>query len=252
MLINSYSTKKGFKLKFVGPPLKEGPKPAFFYFALSAQDSLSKDPFNQIVAALQSKKIRVFSATLPGHENNLPPENALNVWADKMTQESLLLPELIQDLKEAVDSLFDEGAIEKGKCAVGGLSRGAFIAFHLAAASKEIDTVLAFAPLTRLSDAKEFKEIAHLPQVHALDLEQQAKNLFNKRVRIYIGNDDRRVFTSHSFSLTHLLAKRARENRIYSSPIEMIIGPSIGYLGHGTSKKTFEKGADWIKQEYSL
>ena len=252
MLINSYSPKKGFDLKFVGPPLEEGPKPALFYFALSAQDSLQKDPFNQMVTALQSEKIRIFSATLPGHENNLPPEKAIYVWAAKMTENPSFLLQFMHALEEALNSLFDEGLIEPGKCAVSGLSRGAFIAFHLAALCEKIDAVLAFAPLIRLGDAKEFKEIMHMPCVFELDLEKQADKLFNKKVCIFIGNDDRRVFTSHSFSLIQLLAKKAREERINSSPIEMIIGPSIGHLGHGTSKKTFEQGADWIKQHYNL
>lgn len=249
---NNWSSKKGLKLTFTGPPLSEGPRPALFYFALSAEESLKKDPFNQIVAALQGKEIRIFSATLPAHENNLPPENALNVWASKMAEGIPILPNFLNILKEGLSSLFDEGVIQLGKCAVCGLSRGAFIAFHLAASTLEIDTVLAFAPLTRLSDAKEFKDSLDLPEVHALDLEHEVKNLFNRRVRIYIGNDDRRVSTSHSFSFAHLLAKAAREHHIYSSPIEIIIGPSIGHLGHGTSKKTFEKGANWIKKVYDL
>ncbi len=61
-----------------------------------------------------------------------------------------------------------------------------------------------------------------------------------------------RVSTEHCFSFIHHLAYAAKENRISTSPIELFIGPSIGFQGHGTSPEVFKRGADWIKQELAL
>ncbi|MCB1081898.1 MAG: alpha/beta hydrolase, partial [Chlamydiia bacterium] len=68
-----------------------------------------------------------------------------------------------------------------------------------------------------------------------------------KKVRFYIGNHDMRVGTDHAFSFIQNLAKEAHTHRIRTSPIELIIGPSIGYQGHGTAPQTFQSGAEWVK-----
>jgi esterase FrsA len=48
--------------------------------------------------------------------------------------------------------------IQKDKLAVMGLSRGVFIACHVAAAIPAVSTILGFAPLTNLCAIKEFSD----------------------------------------------------------------------------------------------
>ena len=85
------------------------------------------------------------------------------------------------------------------------------------------------------------------PATTSLNLEHLTPLLYNRTIRFYIGNRDKRVGTAHTFSLTEKLAEKAYHNRIRSAPIELIIGPSIGYQGHGTSQAIFQEGATWIK-----
>ena len=105
--------------------------------------------------------------------------------------------------------------------------------------------ILGFAPLTRLTHNKEFvgEEAESLALVHL------HSKLFDRKIRFFIGNHDTRVGTHNAFEFIEALAQEAHRSRIRSSPIELIVGPSIGYQGHGTSPEIFKAGAEWIKQE---
>ncbi|MCB1107412.1 MAG: hypothetical protein KDK76_04875 [Chlamydiia bacterium] len=215
---------------FVGPPLDEGPLPALFYFALSAEDSLKKKPFNQPVKYLEhSSTIRIFSVTLPAHENHFPPEKAMEVWKERMTQGEEIIPPFIEHVK----GLISEYTPYITTCGVAGLSRGAFIACHVAAVCPEITHILGYAPLTRLDYAPH------------LNLETLTNKLSEKKLRFYMGNNDTRTGTENAFAFIHKLAKEKR----HSAPVEFILGPSIGYQGHGTSTEVFHEGARWIQKE---
>lgn len=227
------STPYSEDVHFVGPPLEDGPMPTLFYFSLSAKASLEQDPFNQPVQFLEGAPIRIFSVTLPAHENNLPPENAMNVWEERMKRGDPVIPPFIERLQKIVQEL--KPSIKEGNLVVAGLSRGAYIACHLAAVLPEITHILGFAPLTRFRSAEN------------LNLETLTPALYNRTIRFYIGNHDTRVGTNHAFSFIDQLAKEAHKHRLRSSPIELIIGPSIGYQGHGTSPEVFKDGAEWIK-----
>ncbi|QVL58155.1 MAG: hypothetical protein KFB93_03495 [Simkaniaceae bacterium] len=233
MTIRSYETSGNTKVLFSGPPLEEGPLPTLFYFALSAEDSLQRDPFNQPIQFLEDLPLRIFSLTLPAHENNLPPENAMNIWEDRMKAGDTVIPPFIETVQKAITHI--KPYIKEGKLGVAGLSRGAYIACHVAAVCPEISYILGFAPLTQFRAAKN------------LDLETLIPTLYNRNVRFYIGNQDSRVGTDHAFSFIYKLAAEAHKNRIRSSPIELFISPSIGYQGHGTSPEIFKAGAEWIK-----
>ena len=231
---------------FKGPPLEEGPLPAFFYFALSAGDSLETDPYNQPVKLLQKNLCRIFSVTLPGHENNHSPQKAINIWVEKMSKGEEVIPNFIQKLKEAIDYLSPN--FRNGKLAVIGLSRGAFIACHIAAVCPQISHILGYAPLTKLSILKEYK----FSNNSFLDLENLASKIYNRKLRFYIGNCDTRVGVEHAFSMIHKLSKAANERKISSPSIELIISPSIGYKGHGTSPETFKNGIEFLKKEVNI
>lgn len=210
-------------MQYVGPRLDEGPLPAVFYFALSAKDSLFLDPFNQPVASLQN--MRVFSFTLPGHDT-LPKETALNVWTDEM------LSSFIDETCGAITDLLQKQVITT--CGVMGLSRGVFIAAHVAAKLPSVQAVLGFAPLTKFLSMPTW------------DLDRLNEKLYSKQIRCYIGNRDTRVGTELCFSWLSGLTNTAYEKGIRSPPIELIISPSIGRDGHGTSPENFHAGASWM------
>ncbi|MBS0605232.1 MAG: alpha/beta hydrolase [Verrucomicrobia bacterium] len=247
--VHHFDASPDVEIAYIGPHLSSGPLPALFYFSLSAQDSLKLDPFNQPVDYLSSLPMRIFSMTLPGHENNLPPTQALNIWASEIAKGSNPISLFIEKVKRAVAALEALGALIPEKLAVAGLSRGAFIAAHTAAAIPHFRWVLGFSPLTKLSFAKEFQEISELPLVVSLSLENLVDELGDRHVRFYIGNLDTRVGTRHCFEFIEKLSQAAFDSKIRSPQVELIIGPSIGRDGHGTSKEVFHDGAQWLAEK---
>jgi esterase FrsA len=168
--------------------------------------------------------IRIFSMTLPGHDL-LSPQEALESWIKNPS----CIPEFLDTAQTAVEFALKEKFVDPYKMAVGGLSRGGFIAAHLAAREPKFRFILGYAPLTRFT--------------HELSLNHLAPLLSDRHIRLYIGNDDARVGTAHCFDFCQELVKHKKAR---SAQVELFITPSIGREGHGTSPEIFSQGAQWI------
>lgn len=236
----------GLAIYHRGPKLTKGKLPAFFYFALSGEESLMVDPFNQPILPLL-QDFRVFSFTLPLHTPGYNPSYAVANWAKTLAEEPKFIDNFISQCAQNVEYLINEGLVDETSIVVGGLSRGCFIALHLAAKVPEIKHIVGFAPMTKIKAPKELEEDAKLSKtLERLDVIHLASKLWDRNIRLYIGNRDILVHTEYCFQLVEQLANTAFEHGIRSSPFELIIGPSIGYKGHGTAPSTFAAGAEWI------
>ncbi|CAM0117664.1 alpha/beta hydrolase [Rhabdochlamydiaceae symbiont of Dictyostelium giganteum] len=229
-------------VKHAGPQLEMGPCPAVFYFTLRAEDSLELDPLNAPVIPLIKAGIRVFSITLPYHET-LSPQKAMEEWALKLNSHHFFIDPFITEVISYLNTLYASNLITTA--AVMGLSRGAFIAAHIASQLEWIKVFLGFAPLTHLNSVLLLGD--HVPK--RWDLPLLAEKLYMKKIRCYIGNLDKRVSTSHCFTWLHTLSQLAASKQIRSPSIELRITPSIGRDGHGTSPLSFEEGALWLIQQ---
>ncbi|PIS01406.1 MAG: alpha/beta hydrolase [Chlamydiae bacterium CG10_big_fil_rev_8_21_14_0_10_35_9] len=236
----------GITLYHTGPSLDKGPMPAVFYFALSGEDSLCLDPFNQPVQFLSDYPIRVFSLTLPAHEANLPPQNALSVWADDMTHQRDILSEFIEQARLAISYVIEQKLTSEDTIALAGLSRGGLLASLIAAEEKRARFILLFAPVTILAKAKEFEKIQDNPLVKKANAFTVVDHIYDRHIKAYIGNRDVRVGTRNCFDFIEALSHRAFENKIRSPQIEMLLSPSIGHQGHGTPPHIFKSGANWL------
>ncbi|MBI2742568.1 MAG: prolyl oligopeptidase family serine peptidase [Chlamydiales bacterium] len=248
-MVQSLTLENGLSLSYLGKDLGEGPLPALFYFALSGEESLMLDPYNQPAAFLANYPMRLFSMSLPFHGPGFSPVEALTFWAKRLAEGHNLIEEFVDQVKAAFEHLVNRGAILHDHVGVAGLSRGAFIACHVAAKIPQIDTILGFAPLVDLSSTKEFEEIAELPLIKSLRLESQVDALIGRSLRFYIGNLDTRVGTSRCFQFIEMLSKKSQERGVRSPRVELRINPSIGHQGHGTSKEIFEHGAAWMARK---
>ncbi len=258
MKVKSLTLEKGLTLSYVGKDLEEGALPALFYFALSNEESLGLDPFNQPVAFLANHAmnypVRIFSLTLPfhGHGHEIPPTKALIYWADEISKRHNIIEEFVDLTKRAVDKLIALGMIVPDQVGVAGLSRGAFIACHVAAKIPEMQTILGFAPLTELTYAKEFHAHKDDSLAKKLGLHNLIDSLIGRSLRFYIGNLDTRVGTSLAFQFIDSLSQASLKAGIRSPKVELIISPSIGHQGHGTSKQIFEQGAAWMADQLRI
>lgn len=230
----------------IGPPLDKGPLPAVFYFALSANESLELDPYNQPALYLKNAGLRVFSIDLPAHGPNLNALDAIGIWAAAFQKGEDLVSPFIDKAVFAIQALIDRGLILRERIGLMGLSRGGLIAAHVATKFPEIKALCGFAPMTEITYAKELQETKKNELASALNLIHLVDPLCETDIRFYIGNRDQRVGTDKCFSLVEKLTEASFEKGNRSPSIEMIISPSIGHMGHGTSKQAFEAGADWV------
>ncbi len=237
----------GQELTYIGRPLSEKKLPAIFYFALTAQQSLELDPINQPAAYLQDLPLRIYSLTLPCHDLNKDPNLSMHDWSNELSQANNIIEDFIESSLTVIEALKEEELIDTQRCAVMGLSRGAFIACHLAAKIDFIHYVLGFSPLSSLKKLRGLKQEDSFPLIDELSLNSLTDKLYTKAIRFYIGNRDLRVGTENSFSFIQNLSEKAYQEKIRSSPFELIIGPSLGHMGHGTSQEVFESGARWLK-----
>lgn len=242
-------SKNGLPIYHLGPDLSHGPLPALFYFALSGQDSLELAPYNQPVDFLQTSQVRVFSLTIPGHGPGLNNNDALKHWAASYARGEDPIADFIDLAIENIEFLVQSGFINPNKMAAAGLSRGAFIATHLAAKEKRIAYLLGFAPLTKLEMASEFEKT---PDAARKNLDHLIPLLLHKKIRFYIGNLDTRVHTEECFAFIHALAESANKQRMRSLNFELNVVPSIGHKGHGTSPETFQNGINWLKANMEI
>lgn len=232
---------------YLGPLLHLGAMPAIVYFALTDEASLTQDPFNQPVIHLSKFPIRVFSFTLPHHGSQLDPKKAMRYWANDFIQEIDPLNPFLDNVTSTLKNLIEQKVITK--IGLMGLSRGAFIAMHVAARLKSISHILGFAPLINFKSLHEFDALSSLVLVQKYDSYDLIPLLYDRSIRFYISNYDQRVGTKNAFSWVNHVSHYAHEKGIRSPPIELYIRPPIGYLGHGTTPETFTQGADWLAKE---
>jgi len=234
-----------------GAPFDAGPLPAFFYFSLSGPDSLNLDPFNQPVTFLEGKPLRIFSISLPYHDE-CDKREVVKVWVKNIKEGHDFISPFIEKCRLAIRELIEQNVIHPDYLAVGGLSRGSFIAAHLAATEPQICALLGFAPLTKLSVSTSFQEVLNNPLIDKLSLFHLKEDLVKTTIRFYIGNRDTMVKTTACYELVRELTDTAFDQGIRSPQVELILTPSIGHKGHGTSPETFRDGAGWIQTQLGL
>lgn len=238
-------------LFYVGPEIDQtSDLPCLVYLALSAKESLQVDPFCQIVTFLEEYPIRIFSVDLPYHGDNLPSVEGITRWAEAIERHEDLLSTFLDDLETSLRLLFAH--IKPSSIAIAGLSRGGFLASHIAGRMDEISSLIAFAPLTDPSQCLELIPVQESPLLTKLDLRFLTQRLASKKIRVHIGNRDQRVHTDSCYAWVRSLIEEAFSQKIRSPQIEIFLRPSIGYLGHGTSKESFEDGARWILKQLGL
>lgn len=232
---------------YFGPDLFWGALPTVFYFTIDAHSSLAVDPFNQPVVPMQNHSMRVFSVDLPEHGNELDPHTALSRWANSYQNGHDILKEFLQKVARFIDHLHSEQVIDHRVGAMG-LSRGAFIAAHLAYICPKIKHIVGFAPLTDLTKAKEFHDLPddmHLPPA----ISTLKDGLADCSIKFYIGNQDTRVSTDRAVNTILELCHMHHVHGHKSPAVEAVIYPSVGHMGHGTPPHIFEAGSLHILQK---
>jgi esterase FrsA len=238
-------------LYHLGPSLTSQPLPTLFYFALSGPSSLTENPYNQLITFLPPQiPIHIFSLDLPLHGKGQDPTQALSHWALEFQQGRDPIATWLRHAEAAIEFVLVQGWVRT--LAVAGLSRGALVASLLAAKCPDISFMLGLAPLLSLADATEFRSMEANPMIQPYNAFHLLSQLCRRTIRLYIGNHDTRVRTEQSFRWTQALVHQALIQSYHPIPIELIITPSIGHMGHGTSPQVFQAGALWLSHHLAL
>lgn len=243
----SFTTSSGAEIFYLGPDLTDGPKPTVIYFALSATETLFVDPFNQPALEIAEKGIRVFSWNLPFHEEGVEPWLAMDKCYDAIRTNPFFLIDFIDLSRNHLNALYQQGLIAPHPLGVMGLSRGGFMATHLAAQDERIKFILGFSPITEIDYLKDFEDSCN--PIEKINLEFLTKQLLHTQLRFYIGNNDERVSTDACYNFIKKLTQTFIGNGVRTAPVEMMISPSIGQKGHGTSPSIFKEGAEWLSKQ---
>lgn len=222
---------------FVGPSIDAGCAPAVFYFSLTAADSLYQQPIAQPTELWYQKGFRTFSFDLPFHGASTPHATALEQWG----RDFATIKEFIERASQTIRQLEARGLVNLEQSALVGISRGAYLAAHLAART-QIKHLIGFAPLTELSKHPAFTSCCD-PDLESFDLSNRIPELWEKSIRFYISNRDTLVGTKRAFDLITQLADYAFNSGVRTSSHTLELYPAIGREGHGTSGEVFDRGA---------
>jgi predicted esterase len=242
------------RIDYLGLEPEAGALPAFFYFALSGEDSLELHPYSQPAKLVGDNSCRIFSFTIPGHEPGMNKFNAMQYWAEQMLRGEYLLENFFEKVVNAIHWLIEQKIADPSALATGGLSRGGFVATHIAARVNQLQTVLGFAPLIELMQLKEFADHPELRRRSSeLDLVKLVDRLTHVRhFRFYIGNLDTRVGTDACYHFIRRLAEAGHAKQARHQKVELFITHSIGHKGHGTDPHIFEEGSSWLKHHLTI
>ncbi len=226
--------------------VKDLSRPAFIYLALTGENSLNLDPYNQPVQFLQNYPINIYSWSLPGHGPELDEREAMKYWYEMWKKGNDPIAPFLDESIKNIDHLISLGECDPQKIAVGGLSRGGYASLRLAAIDDRLKTIVGYAPLTSPSRLDEFGGESYAP------LENEVEKLVQKNIWLSIGNADTRVGSELAFQFVHKLALKNIEIGVRSPQVELHVKPSIGYRGHGTSPETFKQGIEWLVKQFKL
>lgn len=227
---------------FRGPSLELGKKKCIFYFAAGGVETLVDMPFATPVIPCIENDVRVFSLDIPFHGKTKNHNLAIQQWYEELLLGHDPLTTFFEDTTKSILQIVNNSRI-CSSFGLMGLSRGAFIALHLAKRIEQSCPVVGFAPLIDLFGLEETKKLLikkELSLFHDVDL------LCKKPIRLSIGNNDTRVGTKNAFLFLEKIVEKSVAQSVRSCQIELYIHPSIGHKGHGTSTETFYEGTQWL------
>ncbi len=248
-LVVRQKTPDGVEFGMWGHP-PTNPAPTLFMLASTIESTLGAPYFRQCGNELAELGYLIVSIDLPCHGDQSvegePP--GLSGWSHRVEENQDFVAKFNNRISSVLDHLIAAGLTDSDRVAVGGTSRGGFLAVHFAAHDPRVKSVAAFAPVTELAALREFSRNQEHPLVAQLSLSRQAERLAGRPVWIVIGDRDDRVGTQHVIDLATRLSAVAREREIASNvELHILSEPR----GHTTPQGSSKLAADWIHRHLS-
>ena len=222
--------------------------PTLFMLAGTIESTLEKPYFRQCGNELAEAGYVVVSIDIPCHGTQTidGQPSGLGGWSHRAGNNEDFVAECNVRLSKVLDHLIETGLTDPNLVAIGGTSRGGFLAIHFAAHDSRVKCAAAFAPVTDLAALSEFRELQEHPLTRKLSLENQAQKLAGRPVWIVIGDRDERVSTQRVIDLATRLSAIAKEQDVASNvELHVMSEPR----GHTTPKGSSSLAATWVHRQ---
>lgn len=216
------------------------------FLTTTAKEALEVPPLCNPANFLHDHHIRVISFDLPLHDDTIPSFDGVRRWTTHIEEndEDLLAP-FLKEVSEWIDQNLPPSA----PLGFMGISRGAFLAAHLANYRKNKDPLLLFSPMHDLEYPWLWKAHSKIPLfVEHYRLSHIRSYLKDCPLFLSIGNNDERVHTHKLIHFYEQMIEEKKKDQQRNIPLELHVFPSIGMYGHGTSDNIFSLGATWMHQ----
>jgi len=244
-------TPGGVRFGLFGDKPKK-PAPTLFVFATGLEDLERQPVYTEIGRRLAPHGFLHVALDPPCHGEDIKPgePSGLVGWRHRLEKGDALVADFTARASAVLDHLIKEGYTDQGKVAACGVSRGGFLAFHLAATDKRIAAAIGFAPVTNLLALSEFKGMEKHEPTRALNLVRVAPKLAGRPIWISIGNHDERVNTDDAIAFTRqVVTATAAKQKDKAIPVELHVG---GSLGHRDLPGSHERAAAWLLQQVGI
>ncbi|MCA9011532.1 MAG: prolyl oligopeptidase family serine peptidase [Planctomycetaceae bacterium] len=241
-----WKTPDGIEYGTWGQPTAK-PAPTLIMLASTIDATLSEPYFRQCGNELAEFGYLIVSLDIPCHGDQMTvgePEG-LTGWSYRAEHNDDFVAQSNVRLSKVLDDLIKTGITDPAGIAVGGTSRGGFLAMHFAAYDDRVKCVAAFAPVTELAALREFHATQEHPLVRKLSLLNQVEKLKGRPVWIVIGDRDDRVGTHHAIEIASRLSAAAKAQNIASNvELHVLSEPR----GHTTPQGSTRLAASWIQR----
>jgi hypothetical protein len=216
------------------------------FFTTTAKEALEVPPLCNPSNLLQDHHIRVISFDLPLHDDTIPSFDGVKRWTSHMAENNEDILDLF--LKE-VSEWIDQNLPPSAPLGFMGISRGAFLAAHLANYRGKKYPLLLFSPMHDLEYPWLWTAQSEIPLfVEKYRMSHIRSFLKDCPVFLSIGNNDERVHTHKLIHFYEQMIEEKKKGQQRNIPLELHVFPSIGMYGHGTSDNIFSLGTTWMNQ----
>lgn len=236
-------TPQGIRYGIAAPKPEAKSAPTVFFFAGSAEQSLSEQRFIDCQKALGANVLKV-SIDLPGHgeDQRAGEPGSLKTWRHRIDKGEDIIDATTRRATAVLDHLIASGHTDPARVAVFGTSRGGFMAFHWAVADKRVRDIAAFAPVTQLPILTEFHGVH--PMAAETNALRVAEVLHGRGLWIIIGSADDRVGTQAAIDFAMAVVTGARIKKV-KPLVELHVLPTNG---HTIPDESYITAAKWWLQ----
>ena len=181
----------------------------------------------------------------PGEATDMSP------WRLRLDRGEDFTGAFTEHARAVLDYLIREGYTDPNRVAACGTSKGAYLAFHFAAADRRVRLVAGIAPLTDLMALDEFAGTPKAAEAEKLSLLSLVPDLAGRPVWVWVGNNDRRIDTDRAIAFTRALVRESIRGKKSTAivPVELSAAPSAG---HGTFGEAHARLAAWILAQFGM